>query len=391
MTATQSGALYVGLMSGTSLDGIDAVLVEFSNHPHQIAPHLIAAETFAIPADLRCELIALCQPGDNEIERMGRADRELGIQFAEATKKLLSKAGIERTSVAAIGSHGQTIRHRPHPDNHRPAFTLQIGDPNTIAQLTRITTVADFRRRDIAAGGQGAPLVPAFHQAVFSGERNRVILNIGGMANITALSGKSDPSNTVALGSDTLGFDTGPGNTLLDAWISRHRQLDYDRDGIWADSGVVQRNLLDRLLAEPFFSAPPPKSTGRELFNLGWLDRHLGRFAPLAAVDVQATLAELTAVTISDAIANLPTASHEVFVCGGGAYNLDLMLRLERLLHPRQLAHTGLLGIAPEWVEAAAFAWLARETLAGRPGNEPAVTGASEYCVLGAIYPAGLG
>jgi len=395
MTATQSGALYVGLMSGTSLDGIDAVLIEFSNQSHEITPRLIAAETFAIPADLRRELIALCQPGDNEIERMGRADRELGIQFAEATRQLLGKAGIEARAIAAIGSHGQTIRHRPTPgpgpDNHRPAFTLQIGDPNTIAQLTRITTVADFRRRDIAAGGQGAPLVPAFHRAIFSGERNRIILNIGGMANITALPGKGEPGNTVPLGFDVLGFDTGPGNTLLDAWINHQRQLDFDRDGAWASSGVVQRDLLDRLLADPFFGAPPPKSTGRELFNLDWLGRHLAQLAPLAAVDVQATLAELTAVSIRDAIVGLPTASQEVFVCGGGAYNRDLMLRLERLLHPRQLGHTGLLGIAPEWVEAAAFAWLARETLAGRPGNEPAVTGASEYCVLGAIYPAGLG
>ena len=385
MTVTQSGSLFVGLMSGTSLDGIDAVLIEFSNtSPLTAAPRLLAAETFAIPAELRRDLMALCQPGDNEIERLGRADRVLGIQFAEATQQLLRKAGIEPDAVAAIGSHGQTIRHRPSPEHSRPAFTLQVGDANTIAQLTGITTVADFRRRDIAAGGQGAPLVPAFHRAVFSSKRSRVILNIGGMANITLLPGNQEPHSA-----SVLGFDTGPGNTLLDAWINRHRQLDFDRDGAWAGSGTVQARLLDRLLADPFFSAPPPKSTGRELFNLDWLDHHLAQLNPIAAEDVQATLAELTAISIRDAIAGLPTSSHEVFVCGGGAYNRDLMLRLERLLHPRQLGHTGLLGIAPEWVEAAAFAWLARETLAGRPGNEPAVTGASAYCVLGAIYPAG--
>ncbi|MET0377962.1 MAG: anhydro-N-acetylmuramic acid kinase [Spongiibacteraceae bacterium] len=377
MTPTPSGELFIGLMSGTSLDGIDAVLVEFSNQ----TPNLIAAETFTIAPSLRHELLALCQPGNNEIERLGRVDRQLGLAFARATQQLLQTAGVNAAQVMAIGSHGQTIRHRPHPDaTGAPAFTLQIGDANTIAQHTRITTIADFRRRDIAAGGQGAPLVPAFHRAAFAGHggswRSRVILNIGGMANITAL-----PQNGI-----TSGFDTGPGNVLLDGWIQRHRNLDFDRDGQWAGSGIVQADLLSAFLSDPFFATPPPKSTGREHFNAAWLQQHLASQPAQAPVDVQATLAELTARSIVDAIANLPVTANEVFVCGGGAYNRDLMLRLERLLHPRTLGHTGQLGIAPEWVEAAAFAWLARETLAGRPGNEPGVTGASEPCILGAIY-----
>lgn len=375
MTPSQSGELFIGLMSGTSLDGIDAVLVEFSDQP----PNLIAAKTFAIDPSLRGELLALCQPGDNEIERLGRVDRELGLAFATAAHQLLQTTDVDAAQVAAIGSHGQTIRHRPHPDaNGAPAFTLQIGDANSIAQQTRITTVADFRRRDIAAGGQGAPLVPAFHRAVFAGRTGRVIVNIGGMANITAL----------PVDGPTLGFDTGPGNVLLDSWIRRHLGMDFDRDGQWAGSGIVQIDLLSAFLADPFFAAPPPKSTGREHFNLAWLEQHLALLPALAPADVQATLAELTACSIAAAIGKLPCAANEVFICGGGAYNCDLMLRLGRLLHPRTLSHTGQLGIAPEWVEAAAFAWLARETLAGRPGNDPTVTGASEPCILGAIYRA---
>lgn len=377
---SRSGSLFVGLMSGTSLDGIDAVLVAFpDDESAESLPRLIAAATLPLPATLRDDLLALCQPGVNEIERMGRADRALGLAFADAALQLLADAAIDPMAVAAIGSHGQTIRHRPQADDGGPAFTLQIGDPNSIAQRTRIVVVADFRRRDIAAGGQGAPLVPAFHRAVFRDARHhRVIVNIGGMANITALPAQGEVA----------GFDTGPGNVLLDAWIQRCRDETYDRDGQWAASGQVNASLLNALRADPFFALAPPKSTGRELFNLAWLERHLAVLPTLTPADVQATLAELTARSIADAIATLPFAANEVFVCGGGAYNRDLMLRLERLLHPRLLGQTGQLGIAPEWVEAAAFAWLARETLAGRPGNEPAVTGAAEPCVLGAVYPA---
>jgi anhydro-N-acetylmuramic acid kinase len=382
MNPTESGSLYIGLMSGTSLDGIDAALVAFPNDGStETSPSLIAARTFPLAAPLREELLSLCQPGANEIERLGRADRTLGQAFGQAVVTLLEQSGVPADAVTAIGSHGQTVRHRPHATDSSPAFTLQIGDPCTIAEMTGITTVADFRRRDIAAGGQGAPLVPAFHRAVFGGARNRVILNIGGMANITALA---------AHGSlPVLGFDTGPGNTLLDSWIAQKRQLDCDRDGAWAASGQTHSALLATLLRDAYFCSPPPKSTGREYFNLAWLQNALDGHPGITPEDVQATLAELTATSIADAIRSLPFTANEVFVCGGGARNLDLMQRLERLLHPRQLGHTGQLGIDPEWVEAAAFAWLARETLAGRAGNEPAVTGACGPRILGGIYPAG--
>ncbi len=378
MNTHGAGELYVGLMSGTSLDGIDAVLIELSTTQGQ-QPRLLAAQTFPLPAPLREQLQALCQTGDAEIERMGQADRQLGLSFGTAVNTLLDIAGIPRSAVRAIGSHGQTIRHRPPGPNQQHPFTLQIGDPSSIAQLTGITTVADFRRRDIAAGGQGAPLVPPFHRAIFKGSRTRAIVNIGGIANVTLL--PVDGSVT--------GFDTGPGNTLLDNWIARHCGDSYDRDGAWAASGKVVPELLQRLLGDPYFSAAAPKSTGREHFNLAWLERHIADTdASITAVDVQATLAELTALTIVREIDALTPVPHEVFICGGGAYNTHLMLRLEALLHPRQLGSTALLGIAPEWVEAAAFAWLAQQTLAGNAGNEPAVTGASAYCVLGAIYPA---
>jgi anhydro-N-acetylmuramic acid kinase len=310
---------------------------------------------------------------------MGQADRELGLAFGAAVNSLLQNAGIPHSAVRAIGSHGQTIRHRPPAPHQNHPFTLQVGDPSSIAQLTGIATVADFRRRDIAAGGQGAPLVPAFHRAVFNSNRCRAIVNIGGIANITLL----------PTAGSVLGFDTGPGNTLMDSWITRHRGESYDRDGAWAAAGKVVPSLLTSLLNDPYFAAPAPKSTGREHFNLAWLDRHLAEStSPVSASDVQATLAELTAQSIARAIVALSPAPREVFVCGGGAYNSHLMVRLEALLHPRQLGNTAQLGIAPEWVEATAFAWLAQQTLAGKPGNEPAVTGAQSYCVLGAIYPA---
>lgn len=374
MTSTPSDPLFIGLMSGTSLDGIDAALVDFSSS----SPQILAAHTFPLPIALRSELLWLCQPGDNEIERLGRADRALAMAFADAANQILQSSGIAASTVRAIGSHGQTIRHRPAPNAEGPAFTLQIGDPNTIAELTGITTVADFRRRDIAAGGQGAPLVPAFHKAVFGGSTERVIVNIGGMANITVL----------PLHSPISGFDTGPGNALLDGWIRRHQALEYDRNGAWACGGNVHPQLLESLLADPFFAAPAPKSTGREHFNLEWLDQHLSQLQRIEPADIQATLAELTAATIADAINQLPFAAAEVFACGGGAYNRDLMQRLQCRLPRCRLGHTGELGIAPEWVEAAAFAWLARATLAGLPGNEPAVTGAAGYRVLGSIFPA---
>lgn len=370
--------LYVGLMSGTSLDGIDTLLIDLSS-----SPRVIAAETYCLPEDLRNDLIALCRSGDDEIERMGIVDRRLGIESGLAVTKLLADHNISTHAVRAIGSHGQTIRHRPAltNDQKKYPFTLQIGDPNSIAEITGITTIADFRRRDIAAGGQGAPLVPAFHRAVFgsqSGNKQpRAIVNIGGIANITGL-GVND---------EVIGFDTGPGNTLLDQWVHRHTGVHFDRDGTWSAQGRVIPELINALLCDPYFAMSAPKSTGREYFHLDWLEQHL-RGHSFEPVDVQATLVELTARTITTGISQLPFAVNAAFVCGGGAYNHHLMVRLEALLHPRLLASTAQLGIAPEWVEAAAFAWLAQQTLHNKPGNLPSATGASGYRILGAIYPA---
>ena len=368
---------FIGLMSGTSLDAIDAVLVDF----HDATPRLMHAINHPLDAALRADLLALCQPGANEIERLGKADVELGETLAVAVDRLLDTANIPRADITAIGSHGQTVRHQP---NVPLGFTLQIGDPNRIAEITGITTVADFRRRDLAAGGQGAPLVPAFHNAVFRNlERTRVILNIGGMANITLL--PKNPTDPV------LGFDTGPGNVLMDAWVHQHKKQSYDADGQWAASGQVDNELLALMLEEPFFLQPPPKSTGRELFNNDWLHRRLTESNhSLSVADVQATLCELTAITIAEAITSLvpDNAPAEVLVCGGGARNSHLRTRLQANLTPHRVALTDELGIAAEWVEACAFAWLAKQTLARKPGNVPEVTGARHPVVLGAIYPA---
>jgi anhydro-N-acetylmuramic acid kinase len=369
---TNSSELYIGLMSGTSLDGIDVALLDLSTHSK-----LIAARTYPLPEQLRADLIALCLPGNDEIERMGVVDRRLGLELGFAASQLLRTTAIPANAIRAIGSHGQTIRHRASLMVNQGSypFTLQIGDPTSIAEITGITTVADFRRRDIAAGGQGAPLVPAFHSAVFGGSETRAIVNIGGIANITGL----NIDNTV------LGFDTGPGNTLLDYWIHRHSGARYDQDGAWGKSGTLIPALLEALLRDPYFAVPPPKSTGREYFHGDWLDRHLAGNA-WQPVDVQATLIELTARTITAGIVELPFAVSSVYVCGGGAYNNHLMARLEALLHPRFVTSTTQLGIAPEWVEAAAFAWLAQQTLRGKPGNLPSVTGAAGERILGAIY-----
>lgn len=364
---------YIGLMSGTSLDGIDAVLVDFAASP----PRLVAARTHPLPDSLRQQLAALCQPGDDEIERLGRADVALGEQFAEAVQQLLARSGIPAADIRAIGSHGQTIRHRPGA-----GFSLQIGDANRIAQRTGITTVADFRRRDMAAGGQGAPLVPAFHAALFrTHEHDRIVLNLGGMANVTLL--PADPAQPV------LGFDTGPGNVLMDLWAQRHLGQPLDKDGAWAAAGKVDAALLAHCLSDGYFHQPPPKSTGREHFNAGWLAAQLAgsERSPLAA-DVQATLCELTAVSVAEAIRQTGIDAAELLVCGGGARNAHLLSRLRAQLDPVDVVPSDARGLAADWVEAVAFAWLARETLAERPGNLPAVTGAGERVILGAVYPA---
>ncbi|GGY81193.1 anhydro-N-acetylmuramic acid kinase [Cellvibrio zantedeschiae] len=362
---------YLGLMSGTSADAVDLALVDFANNQVQLA----ATHSLPLPSDIRQQIHHLGNPADNEIDRMGELDRQLGEIFADSINQLLSTTGISPNQILAIGSHGQTIRHRP-PGTVKYPFTLQIGDPNTIAERTGITTVADFRRRDMAAGGQGAPLVPAFHQAIFQKPNiDRAVVNIGGMANITWLprSGK------------TLGFDTGPGNVLMDAWILKNLGKSYDANGDWAASGQVNKELLEDFLAHPFFAQTPPKSTGREAFNLAWLDNRLAQ-KTLSPADIQATLLALTAESIAKDIKHLTTSACEVFICGGGAYNLKLMAELAQRLPQATVASTAALGIAPQWIEAMAFAWLAYQTMNRKHGNLSAVTGAKREVVLGGVY-----
>ncbi|WP_193166059.1 anhydro-N-acetylmuramic acid kinase [Microbulbifer hainanensis] len=366
--------LYIGLMSGTSVDSIDAVLVDFGEKD-TLQTKIVSTLGHPISPALREAILALCAPGPSELDRAGQLDREIGQVFADAVLSLLDRAGVQPGDVAAIGSHGQTVRHRP-PGSVSLPFSLQLGDPNSIAALTGITTVADFRRRDMALGGQGAPLMPAFHQAAFATDRDRAVVNIGGMANITELS--ADGS--------VYGYDTGPGNALLDYWVGLHKGKSYDEDGAWAASGRVHPELLNRLMADPYFAAKPPKSTGRETFNASWLE---GASAGLevAPVDIQATLAEVTAASIADA-AHQFASGGELLVCGGGARNKDLMARLRRRLPTWSIACTGSYGIDADWLEAVGFAWLARQTLLGLPGNCPGVTGARKKTILGGIYPA---
>lgn len=357
---------FIGLMSGTSMDGIDAALVAITQQHCKLIDML----DYQLPDHLRQQIVDLCLPSDNEIDRLGQVDKLLGEQFAAAAQQLIKRNDV---TVTAIGSHGQTIRHRP---DLQQAFTLQIGDANIIAERCKITTVADFRRRDMAAGGQGAPLAPAFHQFAFaSTSHNRAIVNIGGMANITPL----------IKGKARQGFDSGPGNVLMDGWIEQKLGQAFDKNGEWAASGTVDKVLLERLLCHPYLTLSPPKSTGREVFNNNWLNTQLNNEA---AADVQATLLEFTARTIATEIAQLNQSIDEVYICGGGAYNPILMKRLTKLLAPRAVASTSELGIAPEWVEAAAFAWLGQQTLNNLSGNIPTATGASRACILGAIYPA---
>lgn len=366
--------LYIGLMSGTSADAVDAAVIDFA----QPAPQLVAHHSHPMDSGVQRQIHQLATPADNEIDRLGVLDRKLGGIFADATLALLDKARLNPGDIVAIGSHGQTIRHRP-PQVCELPFTLQIGDPNDIAVKTGITTVADFRRRDIAAGGQGAPLAPAFHQAAFrSADRERAIVNIGGMANVTYL----------PLQGKAIGFDTGPGNALMDTWILQHRGEPFDRGGHWAAGGSVMETLLAELLAHPFFHQAGPKSTGREDFNIGWLQSVLDRHPQaLAAADIQATLLELTAASISTAVAGLDgNADCEVFICGGGAHNQQLLSRLQKLLTPRAVSATDTLGLSADWVEAAAFAWLARQTLQKLNGNLTAVTGANREVILGGVY-----
>ena len=363
-------------MSGTSLDGVDCALVDLSG-----PPALVATRFLPYPPALRTALLRLSQSGSDELERAGRLAVELSGLYATTVNELLAEAGVAATDIEAIGCHGQTVRHRPES-----GFTIQLVNPALLAELTGITVVADFRSRDIAAGGQGAPLVPAFHAACFrSTGRHRVVVNIGGIANLTDL---PTPTNGAVRG-----FDSGPGNMLLDLWASQHLGTDCDRDGRFASTGAVVPDLLERMLAEEYFDRPPPKSTGRERFNSKWLAAKLDQerahyHAGHTAADVQATLAELTARTIAGAIKRYCPSAEDVFACGGGVHNPDLMRRLQAGLGGRSLAITDALGIPADWVEAMAFAWLARQALDRSAGNLPDVTGARGSRVLGAVYPA---
>lgn len=365
-------SLYLGLMSGTSMDGIDAALLRIEAD----GMHLHSASTLDWPETLRQRLRRAAEDYDRTgLAEYGALDTLVGEQFALAATRLLRDSGIERGEIRAIGSHGQTLLHQPHA---AAPFTLQVGDPNLIAERTGIDVVADFRRRDVAAGGEGAPLMPAFHAAAFAAAgETRALANIGGLANVTVLTGEGG----------TLGFDTGPGNCLLDAWTRRHQDAPYDRNGAWAATGHVNTALLERLLQEPYFNRPAPKSTGRETFSDGWLDGRLQGLA-LTPVDVQATLAQLTAQTIAMAVqpADAVRRIQRLLVCGGGAANADLMRRLAAALPGVPVQSTTEHGIAADHVEAAGFAWLAYRYLAGLPGNIPAVTGARRPVPLGALY-----
>jgi len=357
-------------MSGTSLDGVDAVIAEI-DPSGQI--RLVHTHYLPYPGPLRDQLLALHVPQPDEIHLAAVAANELARLYAEACAELLY--GTPPETVLAIGCHGQTLRHRP-----ADGYTLQVGNAALLAELTGITVVSDFRSRDIAAGGQGAPLVPAFHARVLRNPRiHRVIANIGGIANITDLP---------AIG-EVRGWDTGPGNMLLDAWIGRHNGAHYDRDGAWAASGTVQSTLLTALTRHPYLTKRPPKSAGREQFNLAWLDATLDQFdRTLSPADVQATLLEFTAMSLCDAVKRECPGTRELYVCGGGAHNRILMQRISALLPNVEVATTSTLGIDPDWVEALAFAWLARQTLHHATGNLPSVTGARGERILGAIYPA---
>jgi anhydro-N-acetylmuramic acid kinase len=366
-------ALYIGVMSGTSLDGIDIALVDFS----QQGMKLRAAETYPFDEQLRRDLVALIDSGRCHLQQLGQLDMALGHAYAEAINQLLAETQTPADDIEAIGCHGQTVYHAPEAAF---PFSMQIGNAHVIAEKTGIDTVADFRQRDMMLGGQGAPLVPAFHQALFhSHKHDRVIANIGGIGNITIL--PADTETPVS------GFDTGPGNVLLDQWYQQHHRDLYDENGQWARDGEVDEDFLQLLLADPFLQQPAPKSTGREYFNLNWLTQKLAELdKPIKARSVQKTLLQMTATSIAQAIQHYAAQTDEVFVCGGGAHNEVLMQTLRDKLPDMQVSTTSSLGLAPDWVEACAFAWLAQQFRLHQPGNLPAVTGASRAAILGALY-----
>ncbi len=396
-------AKYIGLMSGTSMDGVDAVLCDIT----QTSCTTLAAHSTPYSNELLSALNALCTEGPDELNSLAIADRLVAETFARVTLELLERNGLTASDIRAIGSHGQTVRHHPNADvlsahfakSSVRGFTCQIGDPNTIATLTGIDVIADFRRKDIALGGQGAPLVPAFHNAIFASSKTyRALVNIGGIANVSLLSPQHE-------GLAPRGFDIGPGNRLMDQWISLHLNESFDRDGAWAASGSPHSGLLQQLLLDDYFQLPAPKSTGREYFNIDWLSNTLADYFPsstaldgeeasnnLAPKDVQATLLALTGETIArDIKTYLPRVNKcgeasEVIICGGGAFNKALLAYLVNALDNYKVSDSFTLGMHPQHVEGAAFAWFAHAYVNDIPGNVPEVTGASKATVLGALF-----
>lgn len=361
--------LYIGIMSGTSLDGFDICLADIEQQCALIASHYVP-----MPDELKQNLLSLCSSGPDEINRSALAEQEWARLAAKGVTQLLVNTNTQAKNIRAIGSHGQTIRHEP-----AQRYTVQIGSPALLAELTGICVVSDFRQRDIAAGGQGAPLVPAFHEVLFQKyDKPSAIVNIGGFSNATLLAEQQD----------TKGFDCGPGNVLMDAWIQHIKNIAFDKDGAWAASGTVNKSLLEDMLLEPFFATTGPKSTGRELFNLTWLLSLLARHGNIAEQDVQATLCEFTAQTIAESVTLAQADTQAVWVCGGGAHNKNLLNRLSRLMPNCTVASTDSIGASADWMEALAFAWLAHCCLEGIASNRPAVTGANGLRILGAIYPA---
>jgi anhydro-N-acetylmuramic acid kinase len=372
-------SLYIGLMSGTSLDGVDAVLVDFEAAADS-GLKVLGHQYSGFPDSLRSELLALNASGPDELRRAAIAANALASCYAGAVSSLLQEAGVPANAVVAAGAHGQTVRHRPG-DFDGIGFTTQLNNPALLAELCGIDVIADFRSRDVAAGGQGAPLVPAFHRAVFGvAGRDRAVLNLGGIGNLTLMHADGD----------TGGFDCGPANALMDHWTDHHLHQSYDKDGSWASTGYPDAALLCAMMSEPFFTLPPPKSTGRDLFNPDWLATRLAAVssaASLRAQDVQATLLELTARSATEALRRHMPQTSELLVCGGGALNAALMQRIAALLPGTAVAPTDLYGLPAMHVEAAAFAWLAKAFVDRRPGNLSQVTGAKGPRVLGALYP----
>ncbi len=374
-------ALFIGLMSGTSMDGVDGVLADFDDASGPACVRASASRPF--PPALHAELLALNAPGDNELHRAALAANALVRIYAQVVADLLASSQLQAHDVTAIGAHGQTVRHRPQAFDGT-GYTLQLNQPALLAELCGIDVVADFRSRDVAAGGQGAPLVPPFHRAAFGhASQVRAVLNIGGISNITLL-----PSAQTSTEAPLIGFDCGPGNALMDAWCQLHTGAAFDNRGQWGATGAVDTGLLAAMQDDAFFAKPPPKSTGRDLFNMPWLHQRLQGFEELAAKDVQATLTQLTAWACARALQWGPQACEMLIVCGGGAHNDGLMQRLQTAIGSTQLCSSADVGVSPTEVEALAFAWLAQQTVMRKAASLPSVTGAQGTRILGAVYPA---